>query len=263
MWTNFLPGTRVARLATLFALAFALATTSSSYSINNDKPPEVAVTAGFTRLIFQDDFEGLDLDAHGPHSQTWYNGLWYERTTSADKISTADGILTLVTPPGTVHTSITTVPKQGNGGVTFHHGFFEARLRFSDDKNDWSAFWLMSRPHSLDSDNGHWCEIDIFEHFGAGIYVGAVHDWTSRKHSFNHGAYHRLNRSIEFSKWHNYALLWTPTKLTWFLDGSPVMEAVPPAICEEQDLFLILGSQKHKDGPEEKLEVDWVRVFSR
>lgn len=112
------------------------------------------------------------------------------------------------------------------------------------------------------TDGGHWCEIDVFEHFGPGIYVGTAHDWTKGKHTFNRGAYHHLHQSIDFSDWHEYGLLWTPTKLTWFLDHSPVLEADPPQICEEQDLFMILGSQKHADGPEQKLEVDWVRVFS-
>nr|WP_256468178.1 family 16 glycosylhydrolase [Bradyrhizobium sp. 160] len=169
----------------------------------------------------------------------------------------------MLAPPGVIRTSITTVPRRGLGGRTFRYGFFEARMRFAKDDLDWSAFWLFSRDHSLGTDNDHWCEIDIFENFGADLFVGSVHDWTRTTHSRNTNARYRLLHRLDFSDWHSYGLLWTPGKLTWFLDGVPVIKTESPPICEQQDLFMILGSNKHTDGPEHKLEVDWVRVLSR
>ncbi|WP_354168115.1 MULTISPECIES: family 16 glycosylhydrolase [unclassified Bradyrhizobium] len=229
---------------------------------NDTHLPQEVLSAGYTSNVFYDDFHQIDLERKGSSFSTWYNGLWYEEKSSLDRIVVKDGVLSLITPSNFRHTSIATVPKEA-GGITFKHGFFEARMRFAENDVDWSAFWLMSRPHSLDTDNGHWCEIDIFEHFGAGRYVGAIHDWTRQKHTFNKNANHWFSKPVKFSEWHNYGLLWTAQKLTWFLDGDPLFETESSDICEQQDMFLVLSSQRHTDGPEQRLDVDWVRVFER
>ncbi|WP_407121663.1 family 16 glycosylhydrolase [Bradyrhizobium sp. STM 3561] len=231
-------------------------------SVGRDLPKEV-LAQGYIRLSFEDDFSELNLDAAVTKRNPWYNALWYQEPNPLDQIYVSKGILALTTPPGTTETSITTVPRRGPGGATFHHGFFEARMRFANDELDWSAFWLFSRPHSLGIDDNHWCEIDVFENFGPNLFVGSVHDWTSSSHVRNKNARQKLPYAVDFSVWHNYGLLWTPDKLTWFLDSVPVLEATPPQICETQEMFMVLGSNKHKDGPLHKLEVDWVRVLSR
>ncbi|MGY4330319.1 hypothetical protein ACVWWG_004736 [Bradyrhizobium sp. LB7.2] len=251
---------RLVLFLALFSMGISTAVADSPGASN--LPTEVSAQ-GYTRPIFEDDFAGLNLDAPGSQPNTWFNNLWFQPPSSLDRITTANGILMLTTPPGTTHTFVTTVPRSGPGGVVFHHGFFEARMRFSNNDLDWSAFWLFSRAHSLGTDENHWCEIDIFENFGKNAFVGSVHDWTKTSHVRNKNAYQKLPYPLDFSVWHDYGLLWTPDKLTWFLDGHSVLEAKPPQICEAQDLFLILGSQKHKDGPVHALEVDWVRVLAK
>ncbi|MDT4743660.1 glycoside hydrolase family 16 protein [Bradyrhizobium sp. WYCCWR 12699] len=248
----------------LFIIALvAIGQRTAAANPDGSSIPAEVTTQGYTRVIFQDDFTGLDLDTPGKQANTWYNALWYQNPRPASQIQATDGILTITTPPGNTETPITTVPRRGGGGVTFHHGFFEARMRFANDDLDWSAFWLFSRPHSLGTDNDHWCEIDVFENFGPNLFVGSVHDWTKKTHVRNTNARYKFPHNVDFSTWHNYGLLWTPEKLTWFFDSVPVIEAKPPEICEQQDMFLILGSYKHKDGPQHQLDVDWVRVLSR
>jgi len=230
--------------------------------------PDAARKAGFVRPVLLDDFEAIDIDVRKALPHAWYRGLWYAEPGPIEDIAVDNGILNISTPNGRRFHGIATVPRSATSeGATFRHGYFEARMRFSNDIIDWTAFWLLSRPRSLGTDAGRWCEIDIFEHFGPGVYVGTAHDWREvgqkRDHTRNNNAYHRLGRPIDFSAWHTYGLLWTPGSLTWLLDGNELMSAPAPAICEEQDLFLILSAQQHRQGTPVTLQVDWVRVFSR
>lgn len=224
--------------------------------------PEAALKAGFARPAFLDDFDAIDIDARKAQPHAWYRGLWFAEPGPIENIRVENGILTITTPNVRRFHGIATVPRNSKPGLTFRHGFFEARMRFSNDDIDWTAFWLFSRPHSLGIDSGRWCEIDVFEHFGPRAYVGTAHDWTTGGHTTNKNSYHRLQKTIDFSSWHTYGLLWQPGRLTWFLDGAEQMSAPAPAICEEQDLFLILSAQQHHEGPSVNLQVDWVRVFS-
>ncbi|WP_256465003.1 glycoside hydrolase family 16 protein [Bradyrhizobium sp. CW10] len=228
-----------------------------------DGPPPVAIQAGYTRAVFADDFESISLDHPENGRNTWYNELWYGAPRPADEVRASDGILSINVPAESRFHSITTVPRQPTGGISFRHGYFEARMLFSDDVQDWSAFWLLSRPHSAGSDDGRWCEIDIFEHFGPDVFVGTVHDWTKTKRTRNGNSFHRLRRPIKFSVWHTYSLLWVPGRLTWYLDGEALMSAETPSVCEQQDMFLTLSAQKHHEGPPVQLQVDWVRVYSK
>ncbi len=257
-------GTRIVRTPwLLLPIVMTFIAPPGLASSEKSLPIEV-ILEGFSHVLFEDEFNEIRIDNTDARPHAWYNGLWYETPNPLSQIGVEDGILTLETPPGRRSTSITTVARSGTAGVVFRHGFFEARMRFGNSENDWAAFWLFSRPHSLGTDGDHWCEIDIFEHFGANAFVGTVHDWTKQNHLTNSGAYHRLLGShVDFSEWHRYGLLWTSQKLIWFLDGERIIETTPPVICESQDMFLIFGSQKHKDGPLERLQVDWVRVLSR
>lgn len=249
---------QVGRAAFLLIITFELASAAEPHL------PAAAAAAGFTRIVFEDNFDEVQLDPSDQAAPGWYNGLWYEQPNPVENIETKDGTLVLRSPIGITHTSITTVPRKGEGGITFRHGYFEARMKFPQNDSDWAAFWLMSRPRSLGRDKDHWCEIDIFEHFGENIFVGAVHDWRTKSTNIvNPGAYHRLKAPVDFSAWHTYALLWTADTLTWYFDGEPIIKASPPFICEQQDLFLVLGSQKHKDGTDGRLEVDRVFVLSK
>ncbi|WP_271608430.1 glycoside hydrolase family 16 protein [Bradyrhizobium sp. CCBAU 21359] len=217
----------------------------------------------FSQPVFKDEFDTLDFGDRDLTPQSWYNGLWYEKPNPLDQMSVEGGVLTLKAPPGKRSTSITTVPRHGKGGRVFKHGYFEARMRFANSDNDWAAFWLFSWQHSQGTDNNHWCEIDVFEHFGPGKFVGSVHEWTDKSHSRNSNAISKVEHPIDFSEWHNYGLLWTQSRLIWFLDGKPVHEAPPPQVCNNQDMFVILGTSKHEEGPLAWLQVDWLRIWSQ
>eukprot|EP00041_Stephanoeca_diplocostata_P013591 m.238707 g.238707 ORF g.238707 m.238707 type:complete len:117 (+) comp19394_c0_seq9:712-1062(+) len=83
------------------------------------------------------------------------------------------------------------------------------------------AFWM---PNVLNAgDNGH-AEIDIMEipggpAFGNGHTVyGTVHT-RNDSHGYRHGNL-TLPDSYFSGNYHDFALLWMPNNLTWFVDGN-------------------------------------------
>jgi beta-glucanase (GH16 family) len=120
---------------------------------------------------------------------------------------------------------------------TFYYGYFEARVRAPKAIGTWPAFWL-----AVDRDkdgNITWPpEIDIFDNANNGrdatsrtIYSGGVDAdegggpqggklvWGA-KGMDHEGVFHTPKPLT--GAWHVYGMLWTPTKLTLWLDGKMV-----------------------------------------
>ena|ERR1017187_2850617 len=114
----------------------------------------------------------------------------------AGDFSVTSGVLTIT--PTTANMGITTVVKDGAGGVrgqVFGQGYYaEARIAFDNTQvitaNGWPAFWGESVHHILTLDRwpgqptgyAHFIEDDFFEYdtaagSGANSYGGAWHDW--------------------------------------------------------------------------------------
>jgi hypothetical protein len=214
--------------------------------------PDAAMQVGFSQLSFSDDFDV------NPLVSGWYNNLWFSKEAPISQIQVKDGILRLSSG-----VSITTLPRNGAPGRTFKFGYFEARMKFRPDPDNFPAFWLFSREHASDPRNVRWCELDIFELFGADAYVGTVHDWLNFKSAKNSNNYHKLDKRIDFEAWNTYGVLWTEDNISWFLNGKLMMQAQTPKVCREQDMFLILSSQSHSKVNGNLLFVDWVKVWTK
>ncbi len=116
---------------------------------------------------------------------------------------------------------------------TFEHtyGYWEIRCKLPNEPGWWGAFWLQSSiiGASLDYERTG-VEIDVMENFER---TGKI------SHNIHWGGYadgHRSDGSgeIQVEDWrdqfHNYGLLWTPTALTFLIDGRQswtTSEAVP------------------------------------
>ncbi len=93
----------------------------------------------------------------------------------------------------------------------FEYGYVQVVARMPSDPGLWSALWLVAA-------NLRWPpEIDIVEHWAAtrtGVYyhpVGAAKTGS------------RPDPPGLFVGWHTFSLLWTPSNLTWYIDGQAVM----------------------------------------
>jgi beta-glucanase (GH16 family) len=95
------------------------------------------------------------------------------------------------------------------------YGRFEARIKLPSGTGLWPAFWLIPQPQQGQKLPG---EIDIVEVNNKNPYevTGYVHDGPV----YNYKALKVLSTPPS-SQFHVYGVDWTPTGVTWTLDGQP------------------------------------------
>jgi hypothetical protein len=230
-------------------------------------------------LSFADDFETLDL---GEYGHRWAPRLWYQPAVGAEHFSVGGSVLTLRClrrGRDWQGCNIATEWADTRGGTFFRGGYFEARMKVP---HAWPAFWLFSANHTRGvmprrDDPASLCaEIDVYEGDSAHptYFCGALHRNTSGQggigDEYNHNNCHDLRIDLTLD-WHDYAVLWTPTEVVWFLDGAET-HRTRSFDSTWQDAFIILGIEPGgllrgpmppADANEVALLVDWVRVWTR
>jgi hypothetical protein len=189
-----------------------------SITFNGEDPiPKPARRAGFTTEAFTDNFGSLVVDDLGNRTSHWSNGLWYEPPAPKSRFNVHDGILTMTSVPGpNGSTSISTFRADGESGKSFRWGYFEARMSWKNDVDNWAAFWLFSADHARRIDKGSWCEIDVFEAYGRTVFAGTVHEWINSTDKQNKNHIRNLGPTANLSGWHTYGLLHRPGEIIWF-----------------------------------------------
>lgn len=240
-------------------------------------------------LAFEDSFESLDED------------VWHFSGTPGG-VTVANGVATIRDVPGDTWTwnTLGTYGRYEDGplhdrdeinfpnATTFQEGYFEARLRFTDNEWSWPAFWLYSL-HGTEYGNdrtGTACDVlnsewDIME---AGIGN------TSGNFPASRSAYTVLHRNtsgacgqddetnpvqtiapegVNYSDWHTWSGKWTAEEVCYYLDGVQ-LECVPTYDTTDQPMVVVLSQSfsAHCGGcgakpPELTMDVDWVRVWQR
>lgn len=255
--------------------------------------------AGFTRLVFEDDFDDLvtiDRTGRGLPGHRWYtSGVkhWGQADFPAADLTVADSVLRLDPSQTNFNFNLSTADGNTGEGQTFGHGHFAARMRFGtrvrpaaatkDGRFGWPSFWAISQAYALGRPGvTSWGELDIFEAAaGAQDYVGTVHDWNASAkgvHAFNSNHVHPTQ--ADFSQWHEVGCLWQPGRAAWYLDGAFLFEqtwgdrGVAPAPSDvggksRADVFEVVDEEVDRDGMTlvlgsgrgRPLEVDWVKVW--
>jgi hypothetical protein len=234
------------------------------------------------KLVFEDQFDRNDVGSDGAGVHTWYEGVWwYHKHAPLSNVSTTASVLSLKWLPGqeATDTSISTLSRNGHNFAAWRYGYFEARMRWDVVRGAWPAFWLIPAQDAQDKAvyNGtkETGEIDIFEGQGdhPHTFYGTIHDWVNlHDHASKNNAF-ELTNNVDFSEFHVYGLLWTPGKITWYLDNKPLHSESTPAIFDQQDFFLVLGMAAGEDWKAGNLSgdaptsmtlnVDWVRVWQK
>lgn len=144
------------------------------------------------------------------------------------------------------------------------YGRFEARIKLPAGAGLWPAFWMI--PASGETAIRE--EIDIIEVNNKEPYLvkGYVHDSSV----FNYGARKVINLPIS-SEFHVYGIDWTPSGITWTLDGKPYghIKAYPNWPFNQPFVMVLdLAVGGEWPGPPNantvfpgKLQVSWIRVY--
>jgi beta-glucanase (GH16 family) len=242
--------------------------------------------------VFRDEFDSLD-------RAVWDDHIWYDETPHADwagfqEVDT-NGILHLRTSRdfscgSGCNYPINTVTTQSSGR-TFQYGYFESRMKWSGGRGAWPGFWLYSYRHAT---NPAWpsvnpicsrrgesvshCyagELDVFEGQGSEpqAFYGTIHRNScgcygiGSQQNGNNWQPAGVDLTADF---HTYGMLWTPTQVSWYLDGRLMMSAAPFDSLH-QPMFLLLqmwtGGWTHDPDSTTpttiETQVDWVRVWQK
>jgi beta-glucanase (GH16 family) len=230
------------------------------------------------KLVFSDDFSHFNLSPNGYGKHTWYPGIYYQgQAPVANTIIDIGSILDLKweRSSGEFNTSIENCSYNAKYCNTYRYGYFEARMKWDVTAGAWPAFWMVTKQGVLGMQ--HVGEIDIFEGQGNDPthYYGTINEWNGPTDlvTTNSPLANRfqLAANNKYSEWHTYGLLWVPGRVTWYFDNVPVGTFRTAAIFDQQDFFIILGSQEGNNwkagnltgvtAQSINLDVDWVHVF--
>lgn len=217
---------------------------------------------GWHQVLAQDfDTDVADGAFPGPYATSWmsYNG--FPDTSGVGDydqsiISVNNGLLNLA-----VHTNAlgkplgaAPIPLVGNkwGGQTY--GRFSVRMRADSMANYGAAFLLWS-----DANNWNDGEVD----FPEGNFDGTA--W-AHNHCPGNPAQNCLavDTGVTFTSWHTYTIDWTPTSLSYEIDGQVVAQTDSNIPSKPLHWVMQVGTNGTKPDPSVSgtVQIDWATVYT-
>lgn len=177
------------------------------------------------RLVFEDDFDGTELDRScwnvELHPPGWVNEELQAYVDNGETVRVEEGKLLLRAVKkvdGDGRVSYTSGRVSTRWKRDFTYGIFEARLKVPQGKGFLPAFWLMTTDEER---YGQWpvCgEIDIMEVLGnrtkknhGTLHYGLPHEQVQGTVTLEEGDF--------FQEFHDFAVKWEPGLIRWYLDG--------------------------------------------
>jgi beta-glucanase (GH16 family) len=254
--------------------------TASTTTAQQIPTPRLIAGQGY-KLAFHDEFETLDanLTRRRDDAHFWQNA-WYSPALPAGAAFASGGILHLESKRADGYPDVTLSTRRATlaGSSAWKYGYLEARMNVPAGDGAWPAFWMSALQHAFTGtvppQNG---EIDAFEGQGAEptVYYGTVHKNTGGARTADQtNANSARDTGIDLcGSWHTYAILWTPTTVSWYLDDTPLMSAptyaADPTWGVSTDQRMVIYLQMATGGwtvPTDSttpdtldLQVDWVR----
>jgi beta-glucanase (GH16 family) len=100
------------------------------------------------------------------------------------------------------------------------YGYFEIKAKLPSGAGLWPAFWLLPTDHNAIT------EVDIMEQVGGDSVYQTSHSNVGGNAVVSEGFNYIPGLTDSF---HTFGLLWTPTSLTWYLDGTATYSIATPA----------------------------------
>lgn len=237
-------------------------------------PPSQAKAAGFTSLVFDDEFNSASTIS--PNDSGTYN--WYTYNLPSNGYQVKTGCLTILTDNSGYSYGMSTINPNTGAGATFQTGYFEARIQFNPTGSTggaWPAFWS----YAIQAFQGAstFAELDFMEAYPGGsggattgsngvTILTTIHQWfatSGGNWSIQNDDITPLPSSFNYSAFHIYGCLWTTDTITWYVDNQAVM-TVPigantsfTAIPLDK-MFLLLGT-----GQNWPATYDYVHVWGK
>lgn len=283
------------------ALGSVKKTHSNTSGGGGPTPPPQAVAAGYSTLVFQEEWTSFSTSGGAnpttiTGNKTWYNGIWYQQNPppSASYYSwDGNSKLTLTLPTSEVNVNLWLSTYQAGAGTfdtVFTHGYYEANFSQNatvaggavNDSN-WNAWWLEGAAWAKNGNtNIPFPELDIYENFNwqnlgapARAYWMTIHDWTNGNNSEGPGFQEQVYISdlnnvaglsnVNLNNFNTYGLLWTPGsggKLTSYFNDVQLGQ-VNAATDGTNDMpcMAIIGPQPGQHNNPVIMTIDWIRIW--
>jgi hypothetical protein len=260
--------------------AFSLPLVVEADGSTGPTPPPAAAAVGYTRLAFEEDFNGTGGIDMADSRQPGFNFYRFRPhgypVMPLSAFSVANSILTINnTGTFTTNNGLNTTCGQPGGTWTGYEAangaYFEARIQ--NPQNDpspsvdgWPSFWSDPSRHMWGGVVTNYFELDFYEKIPdqfPNSYTCGCHEWATTTQSRND-----LNTILacpvgyDWNAYHIYGLLWLPGSRHEVHRDNVLVEtrtfAQLPwlAACDRERLTIMLGS----DGGF-PMNVDWVRVW--
>ncbi len=252
-------------------------------SVGGLSPPPGAAAVGYTRLAFEEDFNGtggIDMaDSRQPGFNFYRFRPFGYPVMPVSAFSVANSVLT-INNTGTFTTNNglnTTCGQSGNTWIGYdaaNGAYFEARIKCpqtdpSPSADGWPAFWSNSSKTMWGGIYTDFFELDFFEKIPDELpnsYTSGAHEWASPGQTRNDIIPGILNcpAGYDWNAYHVYGLLWLPGNRHEVHRDNVLVETRSftrypwLATCDDERLGIMLGS----DGGY-PMNVDWVRVWQR
>ena len=279
--TTLAPTTTVAPTTTLAPTTTAAPTTTLAPMTTTAPPTTVAPTATLApppppppttvapapsgwHTVFADEFNGATLDS----SKWWVDNKaatnWGELSYySPEDAFVRDGSLVLRAQQRSLNGRSYTSANMGSN-FSFRYGRVEIRAKMPTGKGLWPALWMLP---TNGASTGWLPEIDIYESVDPGRYWANFHSNTgSGRQQLG-----PLPVGTDTSQWHDYAIEWSPTQITWFLDGRQVAVATDGVwTANQSNLYITLtlavggswpGSPDASTPFPSEMQIDYIRVL--
>lgn len=250
-------------------------------------------------LVFEDDFDGPDLDRSVwlPH----YLPAWSSKAATAATYSIQDSCLHLSIPPdqglwcaddhqppmrvsgtqsgsfsGPVGSTVGQQPYRDGltvreaqetfWGWTPDHGYIELRARGVVTARSMVAFWMVG----LEDRPERCAEICVAEMFGNAVVPGESTAVGMGLHAFRDPAvtedFAAVTLPIDLAEFHTYAVDWTPDAAEFLVDGEPVRSCPRPPSYPMQLMLAVFDFPEQSTGDDAdavpELVVDYLRGYT-
>lgn len=238
------------------ALAESVTAPASPIPFIKDNSGTSASSRSPWRLVFFDEFDGMDLA-----EERWVRCYWWAQESCTNRgnkelqlyqpggVSLTQGALrlradhdALVGPKGRFYPyssgMVTTAQLYSEKGqplrFSFRYGYAEIRAKLPRGKGLWPAFWLL--PESLKSRP----EVDVMEMLGDSPSLLRMHmhvlDGEGKERSYGE----TLSVGDMTGGWHRFGLLWEKNRLVWYFDGQEQWRVDDPELIPSERLYLLL-----------------------
>jgi hypothetical protein len=194
-------------------------------------------------------------------------------TSSGDTLAyITDGTLKIKTAK--INGNVYSIRMYGKQSTGWKYGYIEARMKLPTGKGTWPAFWMMPVNFTAWPDDG---EMDIMEEVGynPNVIVSSLH---AKNHYGGNPKSGSINCATSQTEFHKYAMEWTSSSITFFLDDKAFYTYNNPGTGTDDwpynsSFYVILnmawgGSWGGQQGVDESYlpttyEIDYVRVFQK